>query len=197
MSQNADSKPLDGKRIAFVATDGVEAVELTEPWKALTEAGAIPTLISVEAGRIQGYDGHEPGEAFEVDATVLHTHAQDHDAVVLPGGVANPDRLRTDEHVLDFVRQATEQGTPVAVICHGPWTLISAGVVRGRQMTSWPSLRDDLVNAGADWVDAEVVVDDNGPGLLISSRGPDDLDAFNVTIVERFRTGVASSTGTD
>ncbi|HET8930283.1 MAG TPA: type 1 glutamine amidotransferase domain-containing protein [Acidimicrobiales bacterium] len=180
------SQKLDGKRIAFVATDGVEAVELREPWAVLTEAGAIPTLVSIEAGRIQGYDHLTASEQFDVDKTALHAHADDYDALVLPGGVANPDRLRTDTHIVDFVRGAVEMGTPVGVICHGPWTLVSAGVVKGRRMTSWPSLRDDLINAGADWVDEQVVVDTSGPGVLVSSRKPDDLPTFGAAIVEQF-----------
>lgn len=179
---------LDGKRIAFVATDGVEAVELSEPWTALTEAGAVPTLVSIDAGRIQGFDHLTPSESFDVDKTALHAHAEDYDALVLPGGVANPDRLRTDADVVDFVRAAVEMGTPVGVICHGPWTLVSAGVVKGRRITSWPSLKDDLVNAGADWVDEEVVVDKTGPGVLVSSRNPGDLPAFGRAIIEHFQT---------
>ncbi len=180
------SQPLDGRRIAFIATDGVEAVELSEPWTALVEAGAVPTLLSLESGTIQGFDHLTPGEKFSVDNTVLHAHADDYRGLVLPGGVANPDRLRTDGAVLDFVRATAEAGTPIGVICHGPWTLVSAGLVEGRRLTSWPSLRDDLVNAGADWVDEEVVVDDAGPNSIVSSRRPDDLPAFCKTIVERF-----------
>lgn len=179
---------LDGKRIAFVATDGVEAVELSEPWTALTEAGAIPTLISIDAGRIQGFDHLTPSETFDVDKTVLHAHAEDYDALVLPGGVANPDRLRTDPHIVEFVRAAVELGRPIGVICHGPWTLVSAGVLKGRRITSWPSLQDDLVNAGADWVDEEVVVDTSGAGVLVSSRNPGDLPVFTATIVDQFAT---------
>lgn len=180
------AQPLDGMRIAFIATDGVEAVELSEPWAALVEAGAVPTLLSLDSGTIQGFDHLSPGETFPVDKSVAHAHADDYRALVLPGGVANPDRLRTDGGVLDFLRAVTEAGTPIGVICHGPWTLVSAGLVDGRRMTSWPSLRDDLVNAGADWVDEEVVVDDSGPNVIVSSRRPDDLPAFCKAIVERF-----------
>ncbi len=182
------SQPLDGMRIAFIATDGVEAVEMSEPWTALVEAGAVPTLLSIDSGTIQGFDHLTPSTTFPVDNSVSHAHADDYRALVLPGGVANPDRLRTDEPVVDFVRATAEAGTPIGVICHGPWTLVSAGLVEGRRLTSWPSLRDDLVNAGADWVDEEVVVDESDPNVIISSRKPDDLPAFCKNLVEHFQT---------
>ena len=180
------SQTLDGKRIAFLATDGVESVELTEPWVAMEKAGAVPTLVSLESGSIQGFDHLEPGETFEVGQTAADAASDDFDALVLPGGVANPDRLRTDASAVDFVRAVVEDGLPVGVICHGPWTLVSAGAVSGRRLTSWPSLKIDLLNAGADWVDEPVVIDNSGPNVIVSSRKPDDLPAFCEAIVEQF-----------
>jgi protease I len=176
---------LDGRTIAFVATDGVEQVELTEPWKAVEDAGATPVLISIEAGSIQGFNHLDQGDTFPVAVTAADADAGDYDGLVLPGGVANPDRLRTDEDVRRLVRAFFEQKKPVGVICHGPWTLIDAGVADGRTMTSWPSLRTDLRNAGATWVDEEVVTDQG----LVTSRKPDDLPAFCAKIVEEFAEG--------
>jgi protease I len=176
---------LDGKTIAFLAADGVEQVELTEPWKAVEDAGATPVLVSLEAGSIQGFNHLDRGDTFPVDRPVADARADEFDGLVLPGGVANPDFLRIDEDVRRFVRGFFEQGTPVGVICHGPWTLIDAGVVEGRTLTSWPTLRTDLVNAGANWVDEEVHVDDG----LVSSRRPDDLPAFTAKVVEEIAEG--------
>jgi protease I len=173
---------LTGKRIAFLATDMVEQVELTEPWKAVEEAGGTPELISVEEGEIQGFDHYDKADTFPVDRVVSAVSADDYDGLVLPGGVGNPDTLRMDEDAVRFARTFVEAGKPVAVICHGPWTLVEAGVVRDRTLTSFPSVRTDIENAGGSWVDEEVVVDDG----LISSRNPDDLPAFCRTLVEEF-----------
>jgi protease I len=176
---------LQGKRVAFLATDMVEQVELTEPWKAVQDEGATPELVSLEEGEIQGFNHYDKSDTFKVDRTVEEANADDYDALVIPGGVGNPDTMRTDENAVEFTRQFFEQGKPVGVICHGPWMLVEAGVVRGRTVTSWPSLRTDIRNAGGNWVDEEVVVD-NG---LVTSRKPDDLPAFNAKIVEEFAEG--------
>jgi protease I len=176
---------LQGKKIAFIATEGVEETELTEPWKAVEQAGAQPELISLEAGEVQSWNHFDEGGSFKVDKTIEKADVDDYDGLVLPGGVANPDQLRTDENVVAFIREFAASGKPIGVICHGPWTLIEAGVVKGRTMTSWPSLQTDLRNAGANWVDQEVVVDAG----LVSSRKPDDLPAFNAKIVEEFAEG--------
>ena len=179
-------KDLQGKRIAFLATDGVEEVELTEPAKAVREAGAEVDLVALRPGRIQAFNHLDKSSSYDVDVTVADAQPQRYDGLVLPGGVANPDELRTDPAAVRFVRSFFDAGKPVGVICHGPWTLIDAGVLKGRTITSWPSLRTDLTNAGANWVDAEVHVD-NG---LVSSRNPDDIPAFNAKIVEEFAEGV-------
>jgi len=176
---------LDGKRIAFIATHGVEQVELTEPWKAVEQEGAKPELISLEPGEIQAFQHLDHGDKFKVDKTISEVNPDDYDNVVLPGGVANPDFLRVNEDVVSFVRDFFEKGKPVASICHGPWTVIETGVVDGMTITSWPSLRTDLRNAGANWVDKEVVVDRG----LITSRWPDDLPAFNAALIEEFAEG--------
>jgi protease I len=176
---------LKGKRIAFLAAEGVEQVELTEPWQAVSQAGAQPELISVESGTVQAFNHLDKADTFPVDKTAADASADDYDGLVLPGGVANPDFLRTDEDAVRFVRAFFEQAKPVGVICHGPWTLVEADVVRGRTLTSWPSLKTDLENAGAKWVDEEVVVDEG----LTSSRNPDDLPAFCAKIVEEFAEG--------
>jgi deglycase len=178
-------KPLQGKRIAFLATDGVEQVELTEPWKAVEDAGADPVLVSLKDGQIQGFQHLDKGDTFDVDESVAEASPDRFDGLVLPGGVANPDQLRMDGNAVAFVKSFLESGKPVGVICHGPWTLVEADVVRGRTLTSFPSVRTDLENAGAAWVDEEVVVD-NG---LVSSRSPDDLPAFCSKIVEEFAEG--------
>ena len=176
---------LQGKRVAFLATDMVEQVELTEPWKAVENAGGTPELVSLEEGEIQGFNHYDKADTFKVDRTVEEASADDYDALVIPGGVGNPDTLRTDENAVELVRQFFEQNKPVGVICHGPWMLVEAGVVRGRKVTSWPSLQTDIRNAGGEWVDEEVVVDHG----LVTSRKPDDLPAFNAKIVEEFCEG--------
>src|SRR4051794_2477909 len=177
---------LQGKRIAFlVAPEGAEQVELTEPWKAVEEAGGQPELISTESGEIQAFNHLDKGDTFPVDRTVSDAGVGDYDGLVLPGGVANPDILRTDEDAVAFVRGFFEAGKPVGVICHGPWTIVEAGVLKGRTITSWPSLQTDIRNAGGTWVDEEVVVDEG----LVSSRKPDDLPAFCAKIVEEFAEG--------
>jgi protease I len=176
---------LQGKRVAFLATDMVEQVELTEPWKAVKDAGGTPELVSLKEGEIQGFNHYDKADTFKVDRSVEEARAEDYDALVIPGGVGNPDTMRTDENAVQLVRDFFEQGKPVGVICHGPWMLVEAGVVRGRKVTSWPSLQTDIRNAGGDWVDQEVVVDDG----LVTSRKPDDLPAFNEKIVEEFCEG--------
>ena len=176
---------LQGKRVAFLATDMVEQVELTEPWKAVKDEGATPELVSLEDGEIQGFNHYDKADTFKVDRTVEEASADDYDALVIPGGVGNPDTMRMDENAVEFTRQFFEQGKPIGVICHGPWMLVEAGVVRDRKVTSWPSLQTDIRNAGGNWVDEEVVVD-NG---LVTSRKPDDLPAFNAKIVEEFAEG--------
>ena len=168
------------KKIAILATDGFEQAELTEPRKALREAGATVTVIAPQAGEIQGMEHHEKGRKVTVDLELSKARAADFDALVLPGGVANPDTLRVDKDAVAFVKHFVTAGKPIAAICHGPWTLIEAEAVRGRTMTSWPSLRTDLKNAGANWVDKAVVVDGN----LVTSRKPDDLPDFNRAFIE-------------
>jgi protease I len=176
---------LDGKRIAFLATEGVEQVELTEPWKAVEEAGGRPELLSLEAGQVQAFNHLDKGDTFPVDRQVGGADASDYDGLVLPGGVANPDFLRADERAVSFVRAFFDQAKPVAAICHGPWTLVEAGVLRGRTITSWPSLKTDIRNAGGTWVDEEVHVDQG----LVTSRNPDDLPAFCSKLVEELAEG--------
>jgi protease I len=176
---------LEGKRVAFLAADGVEQVELSEPWKAVEKEGGQPELISIEDGEIQGFEHLEQGDTFKVDKTVAEADPDDYDGLVQPGGVANPDFLRADDDAVRFTRAFFEAGKPVAEICHGPWMLVEADVVRGRRVTSWPSLKTDLRNAGGEWVDEEVVVD-NG---LVTSRKPDDLPAFCDKLVEEICEG--------
>jgi protease I len=182
---------LDGKKVAFLAADGVEQIELTEPWKRVEEEGGSPELVSLESGEIQGFEHLDKGEKFSVDRTVAEAAESDYDGLVLPGGVANPDFLRGDDDAVAFVRSFFEASKPVAVICHGPWTLVEADVVRGRKITSWPTLETDIRNAGGNWVDEEVVVD-NG---LVSSRKPDDLPAFCDKMAEEICEGPHKATG--
>jgi len=177
---------LSGKTIAFLATEGVEQVELTDPWKAVEQAGGTPKLVSIDTGEVQGFNHLDKADTFPVDDVAGKVSAADYDGLVLPGGVANPDALRADDDAVAFVKGFADAHKPIAVICHGPWTLVEAGVVRGRCLTSWPSVRTDLVNAGADWVDEEVVVCDHEPGVIVSSRKPDDLPAFCKALVEQF-----------
>ncbi len=176
---------LEGKRVAFLATDGVEQVELTEPWNKVKEEGGAPELISLESGEIQGFDHLDKGDTFGVDKPVSDADAGDYDGLVLPGGVANPDFLRADTDAVAFVRAFFEAGKPVAAICHGPWTLVEAGVVEGRTLTSFPSIRTDIENAGGTWVDEEVHVDSG----LVTSRNPGDLPAFNEKLAEEICEG--------
>lgn len=181
------SNRLQGKKIAFLtANEGVEQIELTEPLKAVREAGAETELLAPEAGEVQAFNHLDKGDTFDAERAVGDADAGEFDGLVLPGGVANPDQLRTKPEALEFVRSFFEAGKPVGVICHGPWTLIEAGVAEGRTLTSWPSLETDLRNAGANWVDEEVHVDQG----LVTSRKPDDLEAFNAKIVEEFAEGV-------
>jgi protease I len=187
------SNALNGKRIAFlVAQEGVEEVELTEPWAAVEEAGGEPRLIAPQDGEVQAFNHLDKGSKFDVDETTASARAGDYDGLVLPGGVANPDQLRTDADAISFIRDVFAAGKPTGVICHGPWTLVEADVVRGRTITSWPSLQTDIRNAGGEWVDREVVVD-NG---LVSSRKPDDLEAFCAKLVEQLAAGVHETAAT-
>jgi protease I len=178
---------LNGKTIAFlVAPEGIEQVELTEPWRAVQDAGGTPRLVSTDSGTVQGFQHLDKADTFDVDDTVDGKSAADYDGLVLPGGVANPDYLRMQPAAVAFAKSFFDAGKPVASICHAPWTLIEADVVRGRRMTSWPSVKTDLRNAGADWVDEEVVVCESGPNVLVTSRKPDDLKAFCGEVVDRF-----------
>jgi len=179
------ARTLAGKTIAIVATDGFEQSELTEPLKALQNAGAEAHVIAPNSGKIQGMKHDEKGDKVRVDKTLAEADASDYDALVLPGGVTNPDTLRIDSKAIAFIRRFVEDGKPIAAICHGPWTLIEAGGVQGRRMTSWPSLKSDLKNAGAEWVDEEVVVDSG----LVTSRKPDDLPAFCAKMIEEIAEG--------
>jgi protease I len=180
------SEKLKGKKVAILATDGFEQVELTEPKKALEEAGAITHVISPKSGSIKGWNHTDWGENVKVDKGLEQARVSDYDALVLPGGVLNPDRLRMEPKAVAFVKEFAQSGKPVAAICHGPWTLIEAGVVRGRKMTSWPSVKIDLMNAGAKWVDDQVVTDAN----FITSRKPADIPAFSRKIIEEIADGV-------
>jgi protease I len=172
-------------KVAFLATDMFEQVELTEPWRTVEEQGWQPELVSLRPGEIQGFDHYDKADRFQVDRLVEEVSADDYDALVVPGGVGNPDAMRMDESAVGFVRAFADAGKPMAVICHGPWLLVESGVVRGRRVTSWPSLQTDIRNAGGTWVDEQVVVD-NG---VVTSRKPDDLPAFCAKLVEEFAEG--------
>jgi protease I len=177
---------LDGKRIAIlVANEGIEQVELVDPREALREAGAATEIIAPEAGEAQAFNHLDKADTFEVETTVADANPDDYDGLMLPGGVANPDALRMDRDVVKFVQAFFEAGKPVAAICHAPWVLVEAGAVKGRKLTSWPSLQTDIRNAGGEWVDEEVVVDQG----LVTSRKPDDIPAFNEKMVEEFCEG--------
>jgi protease I len=184
-------KNLEGKRIAFLATDGVEQSELEQPWNELMQAGADLELVSVHKGAIQAVRHMDKGDTFEVDRLVGEADPSDYDGLVLPGGVANPDTLRANRSAVAFVREFFEQSKPVAAICHGPWTLVEADVLRGRTVTSWPSLKTDIKNAGGQWVDEEVHVDQG----LVTSRKPDDLPAFCEKMIEEFAEGPHNGRG--
>lgn len=177
---------LNGKKVAILVTNGFEQVEMTEPKRALEQAGAQTFIISPEREQVQAWQHFDKGDTFRVDVPLDQARPEDYDALLLPGGVANPDQLRTDERAVRFVRAFFEAGKPVAAICHGPWLLVEADVVRGRTVTSWPSLKTDLKNAGARWVDQEVVVDQG----LVTSRNPNDIPAFNRKMIEEFAEGV-------
>src|SRR5205085_8525385 len=176
---------LSGKKVAILAADGFEEVELTQPRKALDDAGAQTSVVSIKSGKIQGMNHADKGEKVAVDLTLDDAKPQDFDALMIPGGLMNPDTLRSTPEALEFTRHFFEEGKPVAAICHGPWVLIDAGVVRGRTLTSWPAIQTDVKNAGGNWVDKEVVVD-NG---LVTSRKPDDIPAFNRKMLEEFCEG--------
>lgn len=176
---------ISGKKVAFLLTDGVEQVELTSPWDAVKQAGGEPVLVSPKSGSVKGFNHIDPADDFRVDVTAADANADDYDALVIPGGVVNADDLRLDKDSQDFARTFFSDHKPVAVICHGPWILIEAGVVNGRKMTSFPSVATDLKNAGATWVDQEVVVDAG----FVSSRNPNDLPAFNAKLIEEVAEG--------
>jgi protease I len=176
---------LIGKRVAILVADGFEQVELTEPKKALEEAGAVTKIVSPEEGEVRGFKHTDWGDKFPVDVALEDADCKDYDALLLPGGVMNPDKLRIIPKAIAFIKGFRKAGKPIASICHGPWTLIEADMVRGRTITSWPSLKTDLRNAGAMWVDKEVVVDDG----IVTSRNPDDIPAFNEKMIEEFAEG--------
>jgi protease I len=184
----ADQK-LQGKKVAIIAADMFEQVELVEPRKALDDAGATTELISIKPGEIQGFNHFDPADKVKVDRTIEEADASDYDALMIPGGVGNPDQLRGDENVVHFVQEFFRDGKPIAAICHGPWVLVEAGIVRGRKVTSWPTLQTDIRNAGGNWVDREVVVDQG----LVTSRKPDDIPAFNRKMIEEFYEGKHSA----
>jgi protease I len=184
---------LQGKRIAFLtANEGVEQVELTEPWKAVSNAGGTPVLVAPKPGQVQAFNHLDKGASFPVDELVDNAQARAFDAVVLPGGVANPDQLRMIPAAVHFLRTFEETGRPIAAICHAPWMLIDAGIVAGRTVTSWPSLRTDIMNAGGEWIDEEVVIDANGSSTVVTSRGPADLPRFCEQLVQTFAESRAS-----
>ena len=179
------AQKLDGKRVAILVADGFEQVELIEPKKALEDAGAVTQIISPAGDQVKGWQRIVWGDKFPVDVDLEDADCENYDALLLPGGVINPDKLRLEEKAIEFIKGFVEANKPIAAICHGPWTLINAGAVRGRRMTSWPSLQTDLRNAGANWVDEEVVVDAG----LVTSRKPDDIPAFNKKMIEEFAKG--------
>ena len=176
---------LQGKKVAILAADMFERIELEEPRKALEDAGAQTEVVSIHDGEIQGFDHFEPASTVKVDRTVEEVTADEYDALLIPGGVGNPDQLRGDENAVSFVRSFNEAGKPIAAICHAPWVLVEAGVARGRKLTSWPTLETDIRNAGGEWTDEQVVVDGN----LVTSRKPDDIPAFNKKMIEEFCEG--------
>ena len=176
---------LTGKKVAILVADGFEQVEMTGPRAALDEAGAETRIVSPKDDQVEGWNHYDKGDKFPVDVKLAEADSEDFDALLLPGGVANPDQLRMKPEAVNFVKAFFDSGKPVAVICHGPWTLIEAGVVKGKKITSWPSVKTDLINAGAEWVDEECVVD-NG---LVSSRNPGDIPAFNKKMIEEFAEG--------
>ncbi len=181
------SDELRNKTIAFLtANEGVEQIELTAPWKAVEDAGGTPVLVSIEAGEVQGFDHLDKADVFEATVSTTKADIAGYDALVLPGGVANPDALRMDDAALRFATSFFDAGKPVAAICHAPWTLVEAGLLTGRRLTSWPSLRTDIENAGGEWVDEEVVVCSKGDNVLVTSRNPDDLPAFNAQVISTF-----------
>ena len=182
-------QPLKGKKVAIIAADMVERVELEKPREALEQAGATTELLSIKPGEIEAFDHFDKAKKIKVDRLVEETDASEYDALMIPGGVGNPDQLRGDENVVSFVREFFEAGKPVAAICHAPWVLVEAGVVRGRTLTSWPTLQTDIRNAGGNWVDKEVVVDGN----LVTSRKPDDIPAFNKKMIELFAKGATAA----
>ncbi|RBP40458.1 protease I [Roseimicrobium gellanilyticum] len=183
---------LSDKHVAILAADGFEQSELEEPLHALERAGANVTIISPHGGRIQGMHHLEKADEFDVDIPLKSAHSEDFDALLLPGGLANPDELRSNEQAVEFVREFADAGKPIAAICHGPWILIEAGIVNGRRLTSWPAIQSDIRNAGGEWVDEPVVVDHG----LVTSRKPDDLKAFNAKVIEEIAEGgYHSSTG--
>jgi protease I len=182
---------LDGLKVAILVTDGFEQVEMTEPRKALDEAGARTSIVSLKDGKVRGWKFTEWGDEFPVDVPLTQARPEDFDAILLPGGVINPDKLRMDENAVLFAQSFLDGGKPVATICHGPWTLIETGKVRGRRLASWPSLQTDLENAGAEWVDQETVVDGN----IVSSRKPDDIPAFNREMISLFSRAHAGQAG--
>ncbi len=187
------AKKLEGKRVAILAADMVERVELEEPRKALEDAGATTELISIHDGEIQSFDHFDPATKIKVDKTVEEVSADDYDALLVPGGVGNPDQLRGDENAVSFVRDFFTAKKPMAVICHGPWVLVEAGVVRDLELTSWPTLQTDIRNAGGKWVDKEVVVSDG----IVTSRKPDDIPAFNDKMIEEFCEGTHAKRNTN
>ena len=176
---------LDGKKVAILVTDGFEQVEMTKPRQALDEAGAETKIVSLKSGKIQGMNHTDKGDKFDVDLTLDEARPEEFDALLIPGGLMNPDALRSNDDALEFTRHFFREGKPVAAICHGPWVLIDAGVVRGRTLTSWPAIKNDVKNAGGKWINEEVVVD-NG---LVTSRKPDDIPAFNKKMIEEFCEG--------